>query len=186
MDKQTLIAGFQPEAASNTQFAQQFFSLTDHQRNWQPAPEKWSINQCLEHITITNRGWLSEINRLIANGAKMSDNHGEYKRVGIGGYMIGTLVTTKPRKYKTRKKFNPPSLLDTETVKNDFMNFQKQWEEAMDKIKGFDIDRNKVRSPFLNIIKYRLGNTIELNNIHTRRHLNQAMNVMKTDGFPKA
>jgi len=185
VDKKTVMSSFRTEAATNTTFAAKNFSdLNDAQLNWKPELKRWSINQCLEHINITNHHWTLEITRVLDRSGKKSDNVGEYHRTGFGAFMIRSLLTPKPRKFKTVKSFDPPSLLDSKKVMNDFINFQKEWENMMDRIQEYDIVKNRVHSPFFNLIKYRLGNAIELNNIHTKRHLNQAMNVIKEEGFP--
>ena len=185
MDKKTVISNFKPEAVANTTLAlKNFAGLRDDQLNWKPAPERWSINQCLEHINITTRHWTKEVKRVVESGGKKTDNAGEYHRTGIGGFLIRSLLTPKPRKFKTSKNFDPPTTLDSKKVMKDFIDLQRQWEDEIDKIQEYDIVRNRVHSPFFHPITYRLGNGIELNNIHTRRHLTQAVNVMKEPGFP--
>lgn len=185
MDKRTLISNFKPEAVANTLFAvENFANLNDAQLNWKPSPERWSINQCLAHINLFNHYYTHEIKRVTNGAGKKSDNSGEYQRTGVGGFLIRSLVDPKAKKFKTAKNFNPPSSLDSKKVMKDFMDFQKQWEDEMDKIQEYDIVKNRVHSPFFRLITYRIGNAIELNNIHTKRHLNQAKNVMKESGFP--
>lgn len=88
-------------------------------------------------------------------------------------------------KFKTGKKFIPPSLLDSQTVWNDFVLLQQQWITLMVNIQPYDLAKNRAASPFINFIRYRIGDALVLNNLHTHRHLNQAINVTKEAGFPK-
>ena len=178
---------FKPEAVANTLFAvENFANLNDAQLSWKPSPERWSINQCLAHINLFNHYYTQQIKRVVKGPGKKSDNSGEYHRTGVGGLLILSLLNPKAKKFKTAKNFDPPSSLDSKKVMNDFMDFQKQWEDVMDQIQEYDIVKNRVHSPFFRLITYRMGNAIELNNIHTRRHLSQARNVMKESGFPQS
>jgi hypothetical protein len=184
MDKQEMISSFKTEAHANILLAKEKLSnLSDTQLRWKPAPERWSISQCVEHINISNRFWIPELMKIITRGKK-SDNYGEYERTGFGGFIIRNLLAPKVRKVRTVKKLSPPDQLDSKKVMEEYLILQKQWEELMEKIYGYDIVGNRVPSPIFSLITYRLGNAIELNNVHTRRHLNQAINVMKEPDFP--
>ena len=38
---------------------------TEEQLNWQPAPDSWSVGQCLEHLCITNEAYLPAISQAV-------------------------------------------------------------------------------------------------------------------------
>ena len=40
--------------------------LTPEQLNWKPAPEKWSVGQCLEHLAISNEVYQPPIAEALA------------------------------------------------------------------------------------------------------------------------
>ena len=185
MDRKLILQNLITDAGSNLQLAKdQLSGLSDHQRNWKPGPKRWSVNQCLEHINITNREWIEKLKPVLQHGVK-SDNSGLFKHGLIGSYMIRTHMPGNKTKFKTKKSFDPPSALDSQKVWGDFMQLQQQWIDTMKLIQPYDLDKNKAQSPFASFIKYKLGDATILNNLHTHRHLNQAINVTKEEQFPK-
>ena len=53
--------------------AEQFRLLNLSQLNRQPAPQSWSILECLEHLNRYGNFYLPEIDRQIQKGAKVSN-----------------------------------------------------------------------------------------------------------------
>ena len=47
--------------ASDARAAALVKPLTPEQLNWKPAPEKWSVGQCLEHLAISTEVYLGPI-----------------------------------------------------------------------------------------------------------------------------
>lgn len=72
MDKQDMINSLTAEAVAGTKLAKEKFSnLSSTQLSWKPAPERWRISQCVEHINISNRFWIPELMKIISKGEKV-------------------------------------------------------------------------------------------------------------------
>ena len=41
-------------------------TLTDAQFAWSPAPDRWSVGQCIEHLNVTARAYLPSLDEAIA------------------------------------------------------------------------------------------------------------------------
>ena len=55
LESKNVLQTIADEAERNTATARRLFSeLSEAQLNWKPAPEKWSIAQCLEHLAVTS------------------------------------------------------------------------------------------------------------------------------------
>lgn len=85
---------------------------------------------------------------------------------------------------KTRPSFVPPSQLESGKVWDDFVALQQEWIQLVESMQAFDLVRNKVVSPFATFIRYKIGDALVVNNLHTLRHLRQAIRVTEDPGFP--
>ncbi len=59
------------EAEKNSGAARELVSgLSNAQLNWKPAPEKWSIAQCLDHLTVASREFEGYFSDALVRGRK--------------------------------------------------------------------------------------------------------------------
>jgi hypothetical protein len=86
-------------------------ALNDAQSNWQPAPKKWSIAQCLEHLTVSTAGFDQYFTRAIAaaHDKRPADNALPYRPSLMGGWLIRQLLPESVRKVPAPKIFRPAS-----------------------------------------------------------------------------
>lgn len=80
--------------------------------------------------------------------------------------------------------FDPHFLVNGKACRDEFMDSQKRFYAFADKIKEYDLEKNKLDSTITSIINLRLGDAFTLNNQHTTRHLNQALKVKMLENFP--
>ena len=156
--------------------------LSDQQLAWQPAPESWSVAQCLEHLVLTMESNQQQVPAKLAAAARPAPpNYSRWKSGWIGRMIInGTRPGSRP--VKTRGKFVPvavgPGVVRRFDEKHDLL---MEWIRAAD---GLDVTRIIIVSPFLTIFRYHLGDFFELNVGHAERHLRQADRVKLKAGFP--
>jgi len=185
MERQLLFDHFINDVEKNTQFAVEHFSnLTDIQFNWRPAPDKWSIGQCIQHINMISRHWHRQFEKVLKSGIK-SENKGEYAPGFLGKYLARIIAPVATRKIKTPSLFQPHFLVNGKVALDEFLDFQKRFLEMTDKLKQFDLEKNKLDSTNYSMIHLKLGDAFIINNQHTTRHLNQALDVMKEEKFPE-
>jgi hypothetical protein len=55
---------------SQTEFVGEVSSLSDAQWKWKPAPERWSVNECAEHILLAEGLLFSKAQEAIRNPAR--------------------------------------------------------------------------------------------------------------------
>ena len=177
-----LIEQSQNEINENKINAGKFFGLSQEQMNWQPAPGKWSIAQCMEHVNIVSRHYLKYMN---FNTAIKTMEDMEYK-AGFPGGLLTRIFSKTPSKLrlKTTKSFSPQNNLNGMEILKEFISNQEKMLHLADQTVGYDLNRNKVPSPAGSFIKFRFGDVLNLDTKHTARHLFQAGNVMKAAGFP--
>ena len=166
--------------------------LTRAQFNWRPEPGRWSIAQCLAHLSIINGGDLEALRTAIAMGK-------ERKQTGEGPFTYGffsrkfvaSMEPPAERKSKTPKYYEPPPEADLGETLAEYRRISGEIRKLVQSAAGLDLARVKTTLPalpalFRAIIKMPLGARFELIAAHDRRHLWQADQVRKHAEFPKA
>jgi len=185
MERQLLFNRFKEDVEKNTQFAlDHFLKLSDAQFNWRAAPDKWSISQCIQHINMISRHWYKQFEKILKGGIK-SENKGDYTPGFLGKYVLKVITPVATKKFKTPGLFQPHYLVNGKVAMDEFFDFQKRFTDMAEKLRKYDLEKNKLDSTIYPVIHLKLGDAFEINNRHTARHLNQALNVMNAKGFPK-
>src|SRR5690349_22524278 len=79
------------QAQRNTEEARSVVDgLNDAQLNWKPAPDKWSIAQCLEHLTAASRGFNPYFAEALARGRQRfaAESPPNYEPSFMGRWLI--------------------------------------------------------------------------------------------------
>jgi hypothetical protein len=152
-----------------------FGGLDAEALNRQPAPGKWSVAQCLDHIMVLNRSYF-DIPAKIRSGAYPLPFHARF------GFMVnffGTFIlqSVNPDGSKPIKTFQiwEPSYSD---IPSDIV---ARFVAHMDELDAFIRDNQDlaksdaiVVSPASRLIVYRMDVLFDIMLAHAERHLNQA------------
>jgi len=162
-----------------------FGSLTKEQLNWKPAPERWSVAQCFEHLITSNKGYLPIIDS-VAKGQKHSSIWQKLPVLpGVWGkLLIKSLDPSTTRKLKAPKKFEPAQSDISATIVEDFVAQQAKVIDGMNATANLDLERTIITSPALNFVTYSLMDAYRIIVVHERRHFQQARRVTEESGFP--
>jgi hypothetical protein len=160
--------------------------LTDAQFNWRPAPDAWSIAQCIDHLNVIARLYLPMLDEGIADAIR----RGLY-RPGPFTYkwLHRWIATSQEPPYRIRTKapqsFQPPPSRPRQEVMAAFRAYQVQYIDRLRQANGLDLTRARARSPILRWLKLPLGTAFAFTTSHERRHLWQARRITETAGFPQ-
>jgi hypothetical protein len=163
-----------------------FSPLSREQLNWKPASDQWSIAQCLDHLIRTNEGYLPQLAE-ISMGTKRKSL---WERVPFLPAIFGKLIlkASQPNgkgKMKAPKAFEPlQSNLPAETTAN-FIAHNRAVIRQYERLPKSNLSFYRLTSPASKVIVLRLEDVIELLPAHEQRHLQQALRVMQTEGFPR-
>lgn len=159
--------------------------LSHRQLNFKPAPDRWSVGQCIDHVSVSMGIYLDPMERIL----ETADLPGEepYGRgTFMGRLLIGALRRPRGR-YKAPRRFRPSrSELDPDAVRGEFRRQTARMQEALRQADGLALGRINMPWPVFGWIKVSLAQAFELQVIHTDRHLEQAEGVTRADGFPEA
>lgn len=161
-----------------------FGELSVEQLNWKPAPDAWSIGQCLEHLIKANELYYGELDKLAAGTRENSfwENWSPLTSL-VGGMLIKSLKSDD-RKVKTVQKMTPPSEIPGDIVER-FFNHNFELAGRIEAAGNADLKKTVVTSPFMSLFTYRLSDGYEIIIEHEKRHVRQAERVTQMDGFPK-
>jgi hypothetical protein len=163
-----------------------FGSLSVAQLHWKPAPDRWSIAECLDHLMVTNKSYFRSL-RALSDG---SYRHTVWQRVSPmsgfwGRFLIRSLDPANTRRTKTLSKARPVVSGDDSEVVNRFVAQQSELASSIRRLPpNTDLDDVVLTSPLMSLITYSLRDALEVVIVHEQRHLQQARRVMEVPGFP--
>ncbi|OWY21266.1 DinB family protein [Sphingobacteriales bacterium UPWRP_1] len=165
---------------------QLFGGLTASVLNWKPAPDKWSIAQCLHHLMVTNMSYYPEFDRIL-QGSAFTNFWGKIPFLPsfFGQMLLKSVDPASARPLKTTPVFTPSSSDLPATIVADFINQQQQTINYYNKLLQVAAPQSVlVTSPAAVFITYSLSNALRIIALHEQRHLNQAKRIMQMPEFP--
>src|SRR5688572_21401090 len=160
--------------------------LSDEQFTWQPAPEAWSVAQCIDHLNATAREYLPKLDEGIANAIRRGQyNPGPYKYNWVGRLMVYTMKPTTRWRAKTPQAFVPTSGRRRPEIMAAFGAYQVQYIDRLRQSNGLDLARARITSPVARWLRMPLGSAFALTIAHEQRHLAQARRVCEAPAFPR-
>ena len=163
---------------------QEFGSLTPAQLNWKPAADRWSVGECLEHLLAANGHYFGIVESILAGRYRKPFLANIPGYAGMCGRMLVNAVSPQAaRKVKTVAIFEPArSKVDADEVAR-FAEHQKKLVASIRSSERLNLEKTIIASPATSAIVYSLLDAWRLLAAHEVRHLGQARNVTKTDGF---
>jgi hypothetical protein len=152
--------------------------LTEAQFNWRPAPDQWSIEECLAHLTMIGHAEMPAIERAVNEARNRGiTGSGPFHYGPIDRFMIGLAKPPVRTKLPAPKRFKPLHGQPLTGVVPTFLHIQSQFQQQIDRSAGLDLARVKVVTPISRWLKMSLGAIFEHAVAHERRHMDQARRV---------
>lgn len=158
--------------------------LTPEQFTWRPDERRWSIGQCLEHVTRSILLYPAEIERMIEEARSRADTAKRYREGWFSRWVIASMEPPPRMRIRTKRSVEPANDLDRDTVLREFELALGRLQELMLASDGVSLRHGRMRSPFAPILRFTLGQTFAINLGHARRHLWQARQVRQHANFP--
>lgn len=153
------------------------------QFNFKPAPGRWSVGQCIEHLSVSMRMYLDVMEPVIETADRRNDAPYD------GGPFMGRMLLRALRKpgmrYPAPRSFQPSSApLNPDSVREDFDQQAIRMQQAIERCDGLALGTIKMPWPVLRLVRISLAQAFELQVLHTDRHLKQTERVTRADNFP--
>jgi hypothetical protein len=177
------------ETEKNSEAARQLVAgLSEAQLNWKPAPDKWSISQCLDHLAVTSSKFGPYFTAALARARKKwpASTPPAYRPSWMGGWLIKQVTPETGRNLPAPKVFRPS---ESSTIQGAFESFLKQQERFLAFVRetdGVDYNKTRLRSPVTPLMRYSLADAFVVTVVHGQRHLAQARRVREMSDFPNA
>jgi hypothetical protein len=158
--------------------------LTDDQFNWRAAPRRWSVGQCLQHITMTTRLYSESVARMTAEArAREAQGARPLRESAFSRWFVNSMEPPPKLRIRTFGKVEPAPRLDRDAVLRDFEAVHREMAQALNGVTPNMLRQAKTRSPFLPLLQFTFGQVYHLNLAHGRRHLWQARQVLADPAF---
>jgi hypothetical protein len=155
--------------------------LVPEQLARRPAPESWSIAECIAHLTLSNTPFPPLLTAACAEAHRAGlVGAGPFKADLMGRLLKWTLEPPPRLKIKARAPFQPVRIEPVERVLPDFLAVQEQLVACVRAAAGLAIDKVKVVSPVDGRVKYNAFAALQIAAAHERRHLWQAERARAT------
>jgi len=168
-------AQFEAIAAQATELAD---SLDDARFNWRPGTDKWSIQECLAHLTLTGQGRLEAIGQGIRRGRERGlTGDGPFRYGPVERWFIRATEPPVRRRAPAPRRLRPQHGQPVAEVLPAFIQIQNQLIAQIEAARGLDLGRIRVPSPVSRFMPMSLGIALAQTAAHERRHLQQAGRV---------
>ncbi len=156
--------------------------LSEEDGRWRPAPDAWSVAECLDHLAVANRVYL-EAMREPAERARAA---GRLRRApALPGFFGRMFVNSlePPAKSRTKRKapgkIRPRESPGLRDAFDAFIASQEPVRAFLREYANIDLAGVRFRNPFIGVIHFSLATGLNVITAHERRHLWQAGRVLE-------
>jgi hypothetical protein len=154
--------------------------LSEAQLKFKPAPDRWSVEECLKHIAVTEQAlW-----QMTSGTLKQPANPDKRSEIKMTDEQLITMLEDRTQKKQTMDQFKPENT-PYKSADDAVASFKGDREKLIGYVRSTQEDlRNHVATmPFGMIDCYQL---ILFIGAHSNRHAQQIAEVMADPGFPKS
>ena len=157
--------------------------LSRDQLNWAPAPDKWSIAQCLAHLNRTDEAYAEALGPGIVKARERGLEGGRIRYGILERWFIRTMEPPPRRRFKAPGKVVPAEDHPLDVV-GEYLDLKDRLVERLHQADGLDLSKAKIASPLARFIQIRIGAAFAFLAAHDRRHVWQARQVRQHPEFP--
>ncbi len=146
--------------------------------NWRPAPDQWSIEECLGHLTMVGHVTVQSIEAAVTDAlARGITGSGPFHYPVWERFMLRETEPPARHALPSPKRFIPLHQQPITGVLPTFLHVQRNFTIQIERAEGLDLRRVKVPTLITSLMKISLGTTFALAASHERRHMAQARRV---------
>ncbi|HET9982152.1 MAG TPA: DinB family protein [Longimicrobiales bacterium] len=151
-----------------------------------PAPDRWSIADCVEHLNRTSEAFLPLLHSALsaASGAARQPER-RYRRDPLG-FMLSVIMPPPVRlvRTKTSRPFEPTAVAPAAELVERFDLLQEEQLRCLRDADGLPLNEISIRSPFDARARYNAYSCFVILPRHQHRHLWQAEQVARALRVP--
>ena len=152
--------------------------VPDKEWNTRPAPDRWSVSECIQHLNLTAKGYDAAARQAILDAGALGGPAPARYRRDFAGWLLWRMVSPVPTyRMPTTVPFTPSDTAPKEIVLEEFRWWQEAQQSWVREADGLPIHRVKVASPFNPKLRYSFYAALTILPRHQHRHLCQAERV---------
>jgi len=181
-----LLRGLRRDTEEIIQVAnREFVPLSPEQLLRKPAPDKWSVAQCLEHLNRYGLHYLPAMqSRIGAAQGQGSRPEPTFRAGWLGNFLVRTVQPMHTGSPRANRKYPAPKAYDpnrTGTTTAEalpvFLRQQQTTLELLEAAGRVNLEAIRVPISITNLIQLRLGDCLRFVIVHNQRHVQQAQRV---------
>ncbi|MGH9259375.1 MAG: DinB family protein [Acidimicrobiales bacterium] len=147
-------------------------SVADAEWRRRPAPDRWSIAENIEHLSVGMRRVMPAIDRAIEDArARGLTAPGPFRYGWVARMMVRSMEPPVKRRMKTSPIFMPGEPPARDAALAELSRTHAELAARVRRADGLDLKRAKVTSPVSRFIRVSLGAYVAFLLAHDRRHL---------------
>ena len=160
--------------------SQRLRPLTDEQLNRRPAPAKWSVGQCLEHLNIIGGYYLPTITRKVAQARQRQVRPADAVKRGLIGRRLTDALRVPPteKTYKSPQKYAPSGSRLPRTVVEVCSRQLDELVQLVQEARTINANAVRIPNPVVPLLRLRLTDVLEMLVVHAQRHVAQAEQIL--------
>ena len=173
--KSSLLGQLRDRVAANVAWTQgTFLELDDTLLCWKPAPSKWNILECFDHLNKTHGYYRTRVDKVLAGARLANPAQDSYQPTRLG--RIYMFFSFNPRfSFPAADSIAPATGL-TRAVMDEFMANQAAYGDLLDQAQPLDLTATRV--PLEPRLWFNLGDCLKILPNHDYLHLGQAQRVL--------
>ena len=157
--------------------------MTEARFNWRPAPDQWSIEECLAHLTAVGQVAVQAVEAAVDEArARGIMGTGPFEYPAWERFLLRETEPPVRHPLPAPKRFVPLHGQPVTGVLPTFLHVQRQFTIQIERADGLDLRRVKVATPITRLLKWSLGTSLAQTAAHERRHMAQARRVRERMG----
>lgn len=157
-------------------------NLDERTLNTPEGVEKWSMLQCLKHLSYAIEVYNENIENAFTIGKHNSPS--ESFKSHWKGDMFTKMISPKEngeiKNMNTFKSMMPKVVMDSESTLAEFFALHEKFAELIEQSKDFNLNKVKVNTALGPMVKLRLGDAFRFIIGHAQRHLIQLKRIKAT------
>lgn len=169
--------------------------LSGEQLLWRPAPRRWSIAECLDHLNAVGYKVLPCLDDLLARAEspqpqprgpehRGAEPRGRFRPGLVARLLIRFVEPPYRLRLRLPRAYLAPPPEDPERVKREFVELQGELIKRLYGASEIGLDAARVPSPANPRLRLNFGEWLSFLAAHERRHLWQAERVRRHPAFP--
>ena len=158
--------------------------LKNSQLNWSSEAGRWSIGQCVSHLTITANQYFPMMDKSLERSSAAAEHSSKQLRPSIFGRLFLLSFSPKfPLKLKSPRKFIPLKEVD-KSVLGEFLKTQEELGEYFKRAGTTEVRKVNTNSPVSKLLPLSFGDCLLILVRHEQHHLKQMIRVREHELFP--